>query len=304
MVPTFFITGATGEQGGATVRELLKHGSSVHALVRDNTSPSAVALSHAGATLFQGDFNDTTTIKSAMIGVTGVFLNPFLSHTPGEELRQAQNIINIAVAAKTVTTLVVSTAFLTSKHQEWAAKTPNYPLYNYYSSKFSIEAAVRAANFQHYTILRPAWLMHNYLPPTCQYHFPELIPEHVLAGAYQPETTMAHFAAGDVGKFAAAALLEPERFSGHEIELGNEALTLKEAADVLSTAAGIQIIARYRDQEDIEAMKEKVPTMGFQIWANTNDMTVDAVKLKQYGIPLVTFQEFLKGEVKLRDMWI
>ena len=43
------VTGATGQQGGATARHLLANGWPVRALTRDPNSPAALALAEAGA---------------------------------------------------------------------------------------------------------------------------------------------------------------------------------------------------------------------------------------------------------------
>ncbi|MCX4755831.1 NmrA family NAD(P)-binding protein [Kitasatospora purpeofusca] len=48
---TVAVTGATGNQGGATARRLLSAGRPVRALVRDSSAPAAVALAEAGAEL-------------------------------------------------------------------------------------------------------------------------------------------------------------------------------------------------------------------------------------------------------------
>ena len=52
------VTGATGQQGGATARHLLAGGWSVRALTRDPDSPRAQALGEAGAEVVQGDLDD------------------------------------------------------------------------------------------------------------------------------------------------------------------------------------------------------------------------------------------------------
>jgi hypothetical protein len=78
MAPTFLVTGATGTQGGPTAHILLSQKVTVHAFVRNISSAASQALQKAGAILFQGDFDDTTSIKAAMTGVSGIFLNHLL----------------------------------------------------------------------------------------------------------------------------------------------------------------------------------------------------------------------------------
>jgi uncharacterized protein YbjT (DUF2867 family) len=47
---TVVVTGATGKQGGAVARGLLKQGHKVRAVTRDPNSSLAKSLAHAGAT--------------------------------------------------------------------------------------------------------------------------------------------------------------------------------------------------------------------------------------------------------------
>ncbi|MCJ1330946.1 hypothetical protein MMC10_007633 [Thelotrema lepadinum] len=291
----YLITGATGQQGGAVARELLKRNATVHALVRDVGSEASKALKGEGVILFEGDFENIAAIEKAASGVTAVFLNPIFNPVDlSAEERGAKNVIKAALKTKTVKTLVVSTSFKTDGHEERAAKDPNYyyPLSIYYASKSAIEKAVREAGFQHYTILRPAWMMYNYTLPTSRFHFPEMESQQTVAGAYLPSSTMPHFDVVDLGKLATTALLEPERFNGHEIELGHEALTLKEVAVVLSETTGVDVKVHYRDEKEAEAMKDKVPTQPFHAMANDMEMKGNGEVLSQYGIPLTSFREY------------
>lgn len=67
------VTGATGNQDGATTRFLLADGWHVRALVRDDTTPAAAALAAAGAELVRGDLDDPASLKTAVRGAYGVF---------------------------------------------------------------------------------------------------------------------------------------------------------------------------------------------------------------------------------------
>ncbi|KAF4622703.1 hypothetical protein G7Y89_g14324 [Cudoniella acicularis] len=296
MNPTFLITGATGQQGGAAARHLLEENANVHALVRDPSSPAAQALKEAGAILFKGDFDDVPAIKKAMSGVSGLFLNPFLG---AKQVEQAQNFVDAALASGTVRTVALSTAYFTSTRALWSSDLTS-GLYQYYTDKLAIETLVKGAGFENYTILRPGWLFHNYLVPASAYHFPQLATKGILGHMYSPETRMSHFAADDVGKFAAAALLEPEKFKGHEIELGNENLTIEEVRSRLSKASGVEIVSHRYTPEDIEKYKGKIPTLGFHKLAEENDLTLDGNLLEEkYGIKFMTFEEFLEKHKEL-----
>ena len=294
-MPSFLVTGATGQQGGATAHELLTRNATVHALVRSPSSLAAQELQNLGCVLFPGDWDDVPAIEAAVQGVQGVFLNTMPNYAdPEAELRQANNIIDAALKAGSVETMVVTTAFYTGRSDLWARKEPEHVLGWYYSRKAEIEDAVRKAGFRHYTVLRPAWLMHNYLPPTSPYHFPEMEAEQTLATAYKPSTVMPQFDAYDVGRFAAAALLEPARFDKEEIELGNEHLTIEQVADLLTKASGVEVKTRYRGAEEIQAMAGKVVTQPFQLAANEHGFILDSEGLKNYDIPLTTLAQYFK----------
>ncbi|KAJ6612679.1 NAD dependent epimerase/dehydratase [Mycena sp. CBHHK59/15] len=292
---TFLITCATGRQGASTARLLLAQGAKVHALVRDPSSAAALALQSLGATLFKGDFNDVPAFTAAMQGVTGVFLNTFPDFTdPLGETRYAETFVAAARATGTVTTFVASTVFKANQYDDWTTIASEFPfLSQYYSSKAGVEKVIRASGFK-YTILRPGWLMHNYIAPGPMYHFPEYMDKRVLTVSYSPDFQMEHFDADDVGKFAAAALLEPEKFNGKEIDLVYERLTFGEIAQQLSEAAGVEVAVKYRTKEETETQRKTLPTIERQVWAT--GLTDSPGTLDKYGIKLTTFKEFLERE--------
>ncbi len=68
------VIGATGQQGGAATRELLRRRWSVHALVRNADTPGAQVLRDAGARLVIGKLDDVASLRAAMSAAHGVFL--------------------------------------------------------------------------------------------------------------------------------------------------------------------------------------------------------------------------------------
>lgn len=295
-MPTFLVNLATGRQGSSTARELLKAGQQVNALVRNRNSPVALALAQEGATIFEGGLEDEAAIRAATEGTQGIFLNlvpnPF---GPSAELETTQRFLTAAREAKTVTTIVLTTAFHTDSHPAWEAKNPNYTASWYFRSKHACEQAVLASGFPHITILRPSWLMHNHLFPYSMYHFPELATRHLLTTAYRPETRMSFFDPDDIGKFAAAALQDPAKFAGKQILLGNENLTIEETAAVMSKVSGVEVRPRYlTDEKELAEMATKIPTLMFTVLANEQNLQTPPGHLDQYGIPLGTFEAFLE----------
>ncbi|KAJ7314932.1 NAD dependent epimerase/dehydratase [Mycena albidolilacea] len=287
MPNTYLITTATGRQGTSTARLLLAQGAQVHALVRDLTSPASLTLKSLGATLFKGGFDD---------GVTGVFFNTFPNFAdPNGEARDAETLVAAARTAGTVTSFVVSTVFKTDALEDWSTLKGEFPfLAQYYASKAGVEHVVRASGFT-YTILRPGWLNHNYIGAGVEYHFPEYAKERVLTVSSPRGWRMEHLDAADVGQFAAAALLDPGRFAGKELDLLNELLTFEEIAAHLGEALGAEVEVKYRTAEDTAEARKVLPTIERQLWGPTT-APGDASKLAEYGFRLTTLKEFLERE--------
>lgn len=293
----YLITLATGRQGAATATELRKKGKVVHALVRDKTTAPAKALEKLGCILFEGTPNDEFLVGEAMNGVSGLFLNIFAnSEDPNAEWLHTVIFLTAAVAAKTVISVVVSTVLNCSKHAEWVAEDPDYPMCYYYSRKFELEKAVRESGIKYYTILRPSFLMHNYLEPLCRAHFPNY-GQFTLDVAYPPGTKTAHFDAYDVGRFAAAALLDPKQFDNHEIELGNEQLTIEQVAEMLREAVDERFSTNHATADEVALWKNSAPALAIRLWGEKEGAyTNDPKLLDQYGIPLTKFTEFAVRE--------
>ncbi|KAJ7160081.1 NAD dependent epimerase/dehydratase [Mycena filopes] len=296
-MPTFLITGATGRQGGPTARLLIERGAKVNALVRDPASPASLALKALGATLFKGDFEDASAITAAMQGVNGVFLNTFPSFTdPTAEIRTAEIVVAAARTAGTVTSIVVSTVFKVNLSSDWSTIQADWPFVSmYFSSKAGVEKVVRASGFS-YTILRPGWLMHNYIGPQSAFNWPGYAETRVLTTSYPPEFRLGHLDAADVGQFAAAALLDPAQFAGKELELAHDWVTVAELAAHLAEAIGAEVTVKYRTEEESAAMRKMLPTIEVQLWEPSAKKSDNAAELASYGFQLTTLKEFFQRE--------
>ncbi|KAL2855709.1 NAD(P)-binding protein [Aspergillus pseudodeflectus] len=287
-----FVTGATA-------------GVKVHALVRDPSSKSATDLQRLGAHLFPGDFDNLSSLNAALRGATAVFLNvsPITSDTEREVIH-AKKIIDAAIASGTVTTIVYSSAAMTGRHEEFPNWGPDYPMAWYWESKAKIESLVRGSGVEYWTILRPAFLMHNYHQPTASFLFPDLIQRGVFLTAYKPSTLMTVLDADDIGKFAAAAIVEPSAFNMHEIDLGVESLTLVEIVQELSRVSGKDISLQFYDEKEAKELASRDLRVYAQLWTNEVGYQVNFKDLEKYPIRLTRFAEYLeKHRDELREMF-
>jgi uncharacterized protein YbjT (DUF2867 family) len=136
---TYLITGATGQQGSATIKYLLKAGAKAHAMVRNPQSEAAQALQAQGVKLFQfRDYLDFDAFREAAKGCQGLFLNLMPS---GEGEKQAIGIIEACKAAG-VKSIVASTAFWCGSKEKWTegGKGEDRFILVYFTEKAKVEA--------------------------------------------------------------------------------------------------------------------------------------------------------------------
>ncbi|KAL6242519.1 hypothetical protein RBB50_010659 [Rhinocladiella similis] len=298
---TYLVTGATGVQGDAVVSELLAAGAKIHAMVRDPSTSKAIALRDKGVVLFQGTHEEPDrAFQDAAAGCTGLFLNLSIFE-PGAARAQADAVIKAckAGARETLTSIVLSSTSRTMEMSAQPATTAAvHPwLGQYYTAKAEVEAAVRESGIRDYTILRPPVLDHDYLlPHSAHTHtFPQLPRSGTLVTSLNNDRTMPYLDGYDVGKFAAAALLTPAKFSGHEIDIASDNLSAREVRDILARVSGIDIIFHKRTPAEMEESKNTDFFQVFEELANRVGRQVDVKSLEQkYGIKTTTFEEYME----------
>lgn len=106
----------------------------------------------------------------------------------------------------------------------------------YWENKAAVVEMVKAQGLRHWTILKPALIMENLVPPMVDVMYPSLAERGRFETAIAPDTRLDWIAAHDIGAFAAAAFADPARFHGHEIDLAAESLTLPEIAAKVTEA--------------------------------------------------------------------
>jgi uncharacterized protein YbjT (DUF2867 family) len=212
------VVGATGLQGGATVRALLGANAPVRALARRVDSDAARALTELGADVVAADLEDPDGLRTAFTGVDAVFAMT----TPGFEQRIDIEVahghaIADAAAAAGVPHVVYSSV-------GGAERSTGIP---HFESKRDIELYLVSRGLST-TFVRPVFFMDNFaqfLTPavedgtlTVRLPLPAGIPLQMIT-------------AEDVGAVAAAAVLNPDRVTGGSIEIAGDELTGKQMAE-------------------------------------------------------------------------
>jgi uncharacterized protein YbjT (DUF2867 family) len=291
------VTGATGKQGGATVRALLAAGVPVRALVRNPATDRSRAVEALGAELVSGDLHDRDSVIRAAEGTRAVFSVQMPAFTAegfdfDGEVAQGVNLIEGAKAAG-VPQFVHSSVTGAGQHMEapgwaegrWASMEPTL------GAKSAIQDRVRAAGFAHWTLLKPGTFMENFLPSTA-FLFPRGI-EGGLVSILHPDTRLSLVAVRDIGTAAAAAIAEPERFDRVELELAGDYLSMTEIAEILSRVLGRQVPAP--DMSVQEALAAGMPAMGTSHeWMNVNSQPARPQYARDLAIPVTSFEAWAK----------
>ena len=129
------VLGGTGTVGSQVGRDLLARGAEVSVLTRDPKKPLP-----PGAKAVAGDLLDPATIRTAFLGMDGVFLLNAVSATECHEGLMAVNGARMAGVKKVVYLSV-----------QGVDKAPHLP---HFGAKLSVEAALKVSGLP-FTILRP-----------------------------------------------------------------------------------------------------------------------------------------------------
>jgi len=276
---TILITGATGQQGGATIRHLAKRGGfKLRAMTRKPDGDAAKALRALGAEVVAGDLNDAASLEKAVKGAWGVFAVQTMrdAGVAGEE-EQGKRVAKIARDAGVQHYVYTSVG---SAHRKTGIP--------HFDNKFRIEETVKALGFPSHVILRPVFFMENLSGPG-------FLNGDKLTTALKPETKLQMVAVDDIGKFSAAAFVEAEKFKGAEIDYAGDAVTMGEAAAALGELTGktvtfqpIPIAAVRAFSDDFAKMLEWFDAVGY-------DADIPSLE-SRWGLRPLTLKQWVRSQ--------
>ena len=276
---TVLITGATGKQGGATIRSLQGKNFNLRAMTRHPGGEAARVLQGLGVDIVEGDLNDEASLERAMDGVWGVYgvQNTWEAGVEGEET-QGHRLARLAHAAGVQHYVYASVG---SAHRKTGIP--------HFDNKARVEATVRSVGFPSYVIIQPVFFMEN-LPS------PWFLNGDTIYAAMKPTTVLQMIAVEDIGKYGAHAFTHAAEMAGREIDIAGDAKTMPEAAAILSKAMGRSInfveipIAEVRkNSEDFAIMLEWFGDVGYNadIAANAREFGIRPTTLEAWAAKLV-----------------
>ncbi|KAK7733460.1 hypothetical protein SLS57_000475 [Botryosphaeria dothidea] len=293
MSKNILVTGATGKQGGALIKALLASNDdfNIFGLTRSTTSASAKALQQQSPKikLIQGDLDDPAPIFKSASNIWGVFSvqTPYGPNTsPDNEEKQGKALVDLALA-NNVKHFVYSSVDRGTERPLVPTPVPHF------ISKHHIEEYLRtkaAGSSMSYTIIQPAAFLDNFAG-----EFGPAFP--AMWKVYLGEDKKLQvIATTDIGKAAAAAFLNPEKYAGREIPLAGDDLNYKELVRSFKDQTGgkdlpeaPQELAKgvVEDNEDLKAM---------WLWFADKGYGVDIPALKKEFPELLDYATWLKKE--------
>ncbi len=271
------ISGATGQQGGATARALAGKGFKIRALTRNPDSDAARALAATGTEVVKGDLDDEASLKAALAGAWGAYAvqNTWTAGVEGEEA-QGHRFARVARGAGVQHYVYASVAS--------ADRKTGIP---HFDNKSRVEDTIRGLGFPSYAIVRPVFFMEN-LPS------PWFLNGDQLVSTLDPKTVLQMIAVRDIGEYGALAFLDDARFRNLKLDIAGDAVTLPEAADTLGRALGtplsylqIPISEVRKNSEDFALMLEWFQSVGYDA-----DITGNAAK---YGVKPTSLADWAAG---------
>lgn len=243
---TVLVTGATGKQGGAVARALLKKGLSVRALTRKPESAAAVELKKAGAEIRQGSFENKASLEQTLAGAEIVFA----MSTPFEGGPETETTQGIALADAAKEAGVRHFVFTSVASADKGTGVPHF------DSKFKVEEHLSRIGIP-FTIIAPVFFMENLVSP---WSLPAL-KEGKWTFGLPASRRLQQIAVADIASFAALVMEKRDAFLGRRIDIASDELTGAEAAGILSRVSGRTIEYIQQPMEQIRAMSEDFARM-------------------------------------------
>ena len=218
------VTGATGLQGGAVIRHLLKDGWQVRGVTRNAASKPAQALAARGVDVVRGDMEDTASLRPIFAGAYGVYSvqNPYISG-PDAEVKQGKNVADVANASG-VQHLLYGSAGI----GRTGTGIPSW------ETKLHIEEHMQALNLP-LTILRPKAFMELM---TTKKFFPAVGTWQVMLKLMGASRPLPWLCVDDLGIIAARAFAAPDQFVGRELTLASDVQSLDQCRAIYREVLG------------------------------------------------------------------
>lgn len=240
------VAGATGSLGFEICRQLVDKNVKVKALVRTTSNPERIVqLKALGVDIAEGDLKNSSSLESALYGVSAVISTVSSTHSrkEGDSIESVDdagqnNLVDAARAAGVQQFVFVS----------FCNMTDEFPLQN---AKRKVEENLSKSGMK-YTILQPTYFMDIWLSPAIGFDYPN--GKAMIFGDGSKKVSW--IALQDVASFAVAAVTDPA-FENITFELGGPAaLSPLDVVSLFETVFGKKFDVQFVSQESLKAQKE------------------------------------------------
>ena len=248
-----------------------------------------------GIEIALGNLDDENSLFKAMDNVYGVFtiLAVSLQKDKEQEIKQAQTLVKACEKAG-VQVLIHTSVSCAWDEENWDNYEKNYPFsYLYWVNKAGSVKVIKESKLPHWVILKPAWMMDNFLSDKASSILPSL-KDGVFEASIKPETKLNLICSYDQAKFAKDAFGNIEKYDKQEVVLANAKITPIEMT-ALSKVLGKEIKAFYTEPEKFAVKKWFFkPLVDSYDWNNFEGYKVDLEKTKEKGIEMISFEGFCR----------
>ncbi|EOO04202.1 putative nad dependent epimerase dehydratase protein [Phaeoacremonium minimum UCRPA7] len=266
----------------------------VHATTRHLDSAAAKSLQAIGVQFSVGDWDNEETLREQIEGCSKLFLVMFPTLTDlRREVEQAKHIISIAKAAG-VKQVLYTSAYGVQTPERSKHYNPNSLVTATLAAKKAIEDEIRNANFEYWTIIRPGWFMANFLEPKVKM-YAGLTETNTWTTGILPDSRMPLIDHEDIAKFTIAAFKDPVRFNGRAFEIASDIRYLGDVIKSLGDASHRHIKIHFLTDGEIDAQKSN-PLVSSTLVLRDMAQFVDFDEVKSWGIPVTTWEDFLRRE--------
>jgi uncharacterized protein YbjT (DUF2867 family) len=239
------VSGASGQQGGAVARSLVKRGFTVRGLTRDVSKKPKTQDDRIR--WVQGDLHDAASLEPALRGAHGFYVvtTPFaggFGRPPDVDGEIRAGTVALETAKRLQTPHVVLSTIRGAGQQAQPTGVPHF------DSKIKIEQVARSLDVP-ITFVRPTFFMENM--------FQAWTLQGLRAGTVsmpvKPETKIPMVAVRDIGEIVARAFEQPGQRIGTGVELQGDEKTYPEMVELISGKLGVQ--ARFVEMSDQAALQ-------------------------------------------------
>jgi uncharacterized protein YbjT (DUF2867 family) len=273
------VTGATGQQGGASIPALLANGHRVRIMTR--SPEKAKNNRNPGVEVVPGDFRDRGSLKKALDGMYGAFVmgTPY-EKGPEAEVTEGKAMID-ACEEMGISHVVYSSVGSADKH----TGVPHF------ESKYKVEEHLKKSGLPH-TILRPVWFMENFASP---WYRPS-IEKGILSTPLHPKRMLQMISVADIGKIVADAFTHPSNYLGRAFDIAGDEMDMERIVKEISRVLFRTIRYDHIPESRAEEAVGRDWALMFR-WFNEYGYDVDVEgtrrRFEYYGIPLTSFRQYL-----------